>query len=117
MPHEFAYRELTDIPRLSLKERDRRWAGIRREMALKGLDCLLIFSEGGLEGTANLRYVAHVAVQGVGLFPCNGEPVIFGGLPNTAIYQRGAPCRASTGQLVLHRNSLCRRASRSTCNE
>lgn len=25
---EFVYRKLTDIPRLSLKERDRRWAAV-----------------------------------------------------------------------------------------
>ncbi len=32
-------RKLTEYPTLSLKERDRRWANVRKEMAARGLDC------------------------------------------------------------------------------
>lgn len=91
MPEEFPFRKLPHIPRLSLKERDRRWAALRQDMALKELDCLLIFSGGG-DGTAsaNLRYVTHVSASGLGLFPYQGEPVVFGGLPHTVSYHRGS---------------------------
>ncbi len=90
MSEPFSFRKLTEVPRLSLEERDRRWTKIRAEMALKELDCLLIFA--GADGTAaaNLRYVTHVGGAGVGIFPYRGEPVVFGGLPHTSIYHRGA---------------------------
>ncbi len=81
------YRQLTQVPRLSLEERDRRWANLRREMALKEIDCLLIFSSDGC--TSNLRYVTHISNPGIGLFPIRGEPVIFGGLPHTVHYALG----------------------------
>src|ERR1035437_9470314 len=90
MSQEFAFRKLTNVPQLSLGERDRRWFNIRQEMALKDLDCLLIFS--GAEGrdSANLRYVTNVGRAGVGLFPLQGEPIIFGELPHTCVYPMGS---------------------------
>lgn len=92
MSYDFSFRKLTRVPGLSLKERDRRWANIRQEMALKELDCLLIFSQGGADGSgsANLSYVNHIGTNGIGLFPYLGEPVVFGGLPHTANYQKGS---------------------------
>jgi hypothetical protein len=34
-------REKLELPRMSLKERDRRWALTRKEMEARGLDCLV----------------------------------------------------------------------------
>ncbi|MBI4331794.1 MAG: aminopeptidase P family protein [Chloroflexi bacterium] len=92
MPAEFPYRKLTHIPRLSLEERDRRWTAVLQEMALKELDCLLMFSQAGADGTgsANLRYLTHVGASGVGVFPYRGEPVVFTGLPHTSSYFLGS---------------------------
>ncbi|MDP2718349.1 MAG: Xaa-Pro peptidase family protein [Dehalococcoidia bacterium] len=91
MTKEFSFRKLTHVPKLSLKEREWRWGALRQEMSLKELDCLLIFSQAGSDGTgsANLRYITHVATSGVGIFPLQGEPVVFGGLPHTSSYYRG----------------------------
>ncbi len=66
------------IPNLSLEERDSRWAKIRARMAGAGLDCLLVWG-GGAGRNDNIRYVAHVAVPGLCLFPLKGEPVVFSG--------------------------------------
>ncbi len=90
MPEDFLFRHLAQVPRLSLNERDRRWSNIRQEMALKDLDCLLVFGGGDVTSAANMRYVTHVGSPGIAIFPCHGDPVVFGGLPHTCVYHRGA---------------------------
>ncbi len=90
MQPEFTFRKLTEVPRLSLAERDRRWAGLSEEMALRELDGLLLFSGGDGTSSANLRYLTDVAAAGVGFFPFQGEPVIYGGLPHTSVYHQGS---------------------------
>ncbi|MDX1748361.1 MAG: hypothetical protein R3324_20690, partial [Halobacteriales archaeon] len=72
-------------PTFSLDERDERWAKIRERMYQRGIDCLVIWSEQrtGQMGRANLRYVTHVPgqVDGLGLFPVRGKPVVFSDRP------------------------------------
>ena len=35
-------RQTLEIPRLSLAERDRRWAAVRKEMAARSLDAIVL---------------------------------------------------------------------------
>ncbi len=68
----------------SLKERDRRWLNIRQELERKGLQGLLVVSDGQIERRGSLRYVADVGASlryGYVVFPLKGEPV--------GIYDRG----------------------------
>ena len=62
----------------SLRERDRRWANIRRELERSGLDALLVVSDGHLERRGSLRYVSnvHAALRwGYVLFPLTADPI------------------------------------------
>ena len=34
---------MKSLPRLSLKERDRRWAAVRKQMAARGLDAVVLW--------------------------------------------------------------------------
>jgi Xaa-Pro aminopeptidase len=64
--------------RASLEERDRRWRNIRLEMALTGLDALIVVSDGHLERRGAMRYIADVhatLMYGYVVFPLEGEPV------------------------------------------
>jgi Xaa-Pro aminopeptidase len=75
------------LPRLSLGERDRRWAAVWEEMILNGLDCLLVMGDDRVsgQGDANARYLAHTNGQGMGtvvIFPLEGTPVLFGSPPH-----------------------------------
>lgn len=76
------------LPQLSISERDRRWRAVREKMALRKLDCLLVWSSDiffGM-GIANFRYLTHCGVLGVGgytIFPLEGSPVVFLGTPNS----------------------------------
>ena len=75
------------LPRLSLRERDRRWAAVWEEMILNGLDCLLVMGDDRAsgQGDANARYLAHTNGQGMGtvvIFPLEGTPVLFGSPPH-----------------------------------
>jgi Xaa-Pro aminopeptidase len=76
------------IPNLSLEERDARWEKIRARMSGVGLDCLLVWSGGGGH-IDNIRYVAHVGVPGICLFPLNGEPVVFSARLRSYYYIKG----------------------------
>ncbi|HEX2964386.1 MAG TPA: hypothetical protein VHO84_01300, partial [Syntrophorhabdaceae bacterium] len=63
---------------VSLKERDRRWSNIRRELENQGLEALIIVSDGHLERRGSLRYVSDVNGMlryGYVVFPVKGEPV------------------------------------------
>jgi Xaa-Pro aminopeptidase len=61
-----------------LNERDRRWSNIRRELEKKGLDGLLVVSDGQLERRGSFRYVSdsHMTLRyGYVIFPLKGDPV------------------------------------------
>ena len=63
---------------VSLKERDRRWSNIRRELEHQGLQALIVVSDGHLERRGSLRYVSDVNGMlryGYVIFPVKGEPV------------------------------------------
>ena len=69
----------TDVPTLSLDERDRRWAGVRERTFQRGLDALVVWSNDRFWGMAHatLQYLTHVTgTQGnaIGIFPLHGEP-------------------------------------------
>lgn len=70
---------------LSLKERDSRWKKIRLAMALRNLDCLLVFGIEGITyraGLANLAYITNFFEVGCCIFPLNDEPIAFIGNQN-----------------------------------
>ena len=74
------------VPQLSLKERDRRWDGIRKKMLLANIDVLLFM---GLDvfwdmGMINLRYVTQVGSKmgAHALFFVDREPIIWNALPH-----------------------------------
>ena len=67
-------RKLTEYPTLSLKERDRRWALVRAEMAARGLDCLVLCGWPAMWdfNIANARYLCPIggnAENNVLVFP------------------------------------------------
>ena len=75
-------RTLMEIPRLSLKERDRRWTAVRKNMNEKGLDCLVLcgwplcwdFN------IANARYLCPIGGNSsfnLLVFPRDQEPTCF----------------------------------------
>lgn len=61
-----------ETPMLSLKERDRRWALVRKFMKEEGLDCLVV---PGLQNReAWDAYLSYEPAQGVVILPLEGEP-------------------------------------------
>jgi Xaa-Pro aminopeptidase len=77
------------IPKLSLKERDRRWNELRKKMALNGIDVLVFYGSdtGWGRGMVNFRYITHFADAhgGWAIFPSCGECTIFSGPAHVAI--------------------------------
>ena len=79
-------RSVLELPRLSLKERDRRWSAVRGQMESMNLDCLVLW---GLPMTwdfctANARYLCPVggnAEFNVLVFPRDTEPTCFVQMP------------------------------------
>ena len=70
---------MKSLPRLSLKERDRRWATVRKEMAARGLDAIVLWGWPMMWDfyTANARYLCPIggnAEFNVLIFPAVGEP-------------------------------------------
>src|SRR5262249_11837996 len=68
-----------ELPRLSLAERDRRWASVRQQMAARGLDAIILWGWPTMWDfyTANARYLAPIggnAEFNVLVFPADGEP-------------------------------------------
>lgn len=65
------------------EERDRRWRLVREGMAAKGIDCLIVVGDTGLNlyRMADLQYLTNLPREGVLLFPLEGEPAMlsFGG--------------------------------------
>jgi Xaa-Pro dipeptidase len=79
-------REVLELPRLSLAERDRRWAAVREQMHARGLDCIVLWGWPTMWDfyTANARYLCPVggnAEFNVLVFPGNGEPTCFVQMP------------------------------------
>ena len=72
-------RQTLELPRLSLAERDRRWAAVRKEMAARGLDVIVLWGWPLMWDfyTANSRYLCPIggnAEFNVLVFPASGEP-------------------------------------------
>src|SRR5262245_23596222 len=79
-------REVLELPRLSLKERDRRWATVRREMEARDLDAIVLWGWPTMWDfcIANTRYLCPVggnAEFNVLVFPRAGEPTCFIQMP------------------------------------
>ncbi len=75
-------RKLVEYPTPSLQERDRRWAAVRKEMAARGLDCLVLCGWPAMWdfNIANARYLCPIggnAEFNVLVFPASGEPTSF----------------------------------------
>lgn len=63
----------TSPPVLTLADRDRRWARIRKFLSTEGLAAVVIPGLRGREGFET--WVSNEAIQGVVIFPAEGEPV------------------------------------------
>lgn len=79
-------RSRLELPRLSLAERDRRWEATRREMDVRGLDCLVLWGWPAMWDfcTANARYLSPVggnSEHNVLVFPRHGDPTTFVFMP------------------------------------
>lgn len=76
----------THLPQFSLAERDRRWNTLREKMAMRGLSCLLLWSNDLFYGMAmaNFRYLTHCASLGsaYAIFPLEGKPLVFMSTPH-----------------------------------
>ncbi|HEX3442709.1 MAG TPA: aminopeptidase P family N-terminal domain-containing protein, partial [Pseudolabrys sp.] len=75
-------RNVLELPRLSLRERDRRWAAVRKEMAARDLDCLVLWGWPLMWDfcIANARYLCPVggnAEFNVLVFPRDGDPTCY----------------------------------------
>src|SRR5579864_7161679 len=75
-------RDTLELPRLSLRERDRRWAAVRKDMAARDLDCLVLWGWPLMWDfcIANARYLCPVggnAEFNVLVFPRQGDPTCF----------------------------------------
>ena len=75
-------RDVLELPRLSLRERDRRWAAVRKDMAARDLDCLVLWGWPLMWDfcIANARYLCPVggnAEFNVLVFPREGDPTCF----------------------------------------
>lgn len=70
-----------NLPQMPIRERDRRWAEVRRWMAEQDIDCLLCVGNDltfGL-GMGNFRYLSNCAPRHGGflIFPQKGEPIMY----------------------------------------
>jgi Xaa-Pro dipeptidase len=88
-------RERLELPRLSIEERDRRWAITRAEMRRRGLDCLVLWGWPAMWdfSTANARYLCPIggnAENNTLIFPLEGEPTSFVFMPTFVEYWRRA---------------------------
>jgi len=68
-----ASKQETRWPRLSERERDRRWGRMRELMKVQGLECLVVF---GLKGKEQFDgYLSNDRTGGIAIFPLEGELV------------------------------------------
>ena len=84
-----------ELPRLSIAERDRRWAETRAEMRERGLDCLVLWGWPAMWDfcTANARYLCPIggnAENNTLIFPLEGEPTSFVFMPTFVEYWKRA---------------------------
>jgi Xaa-Pro dipeptidase len=75
-------REVLELPRLSLTERDRRWSTTRQQMKARGLDCIVLWGWPAMWDfcTANARYLCPIggnAEFNILVFPLHGDPTSF----------------------------------------
>ena len=75
-------RKRLEVPRLSLAERDRRWALVRQGMRERGLDCLVLCGWPAMYdfNTANARYLCPVggnSTHNLLVFPVDRDPTCF----------------------------------------
>ena len=75
-------REVLELPRLSLAERDRRWSATRQQMEARGLDCIVLWGWPAMWDfcTANARYLSPIggnAEFNILVFPLHGDPTSF----------------------------------------
>src|SRR5260370_31349938 len=109
-------RKLVEYPTASLKERDRRWTGVRNERDARGLDCLIVCGWPTMWdfNIANARHLCPIggnAEFNVLVFPRAGEPTSFIYSPVFTDYWRGAqnwvadvrPKRGTFGDSVADR--------------
>ena len=83
------------LPRFSLAERDRRYRAVRREMAGRGLDALLIPHHTGEWDNCqpDVRYLTCIGGGGTGaaaVFPLEGEPMAIVREPRRVAFWRAA---------------------------
>ncbi len=75
------------LPQLSIKERDRRWDGIRKKMLMSNIDVLLFLGNDAFfdMGMVNLRYVMHVGSKlgAHALFFIDRDPIVWHSRPHT----------------------------------
>lgn len=103
-------REILELPKLSLTERDRRWTEVRNLMKENDLDCLLLFGFPLVWdfATANARYLSMIggnAEFNILIFPLDREPSCFVMMPTFVEYWKRAQnwvkdVRAKKGQLA-----------------
>ncbi len=79
-------RDVLELPRLSLAERDRRWSATRTAMDARGLDCIVLWGWPAVWDfcTANARYLSPIggnAEFNVLVFPRRGDPTSFVMMP------------------------------------
>jgi Xaa-Pro dipeptidase len=79
-------RDVLELPRLSLVERDRRWDMTRNAMEVRGLDCIVLWGWPAVWDfcTANARYLCPIggnAEFNVLVFPFHGDPTAFVMMP------------------------------------
>ena len=75
-------REVLELPRLSLAERDQRWSTTRQQMKARGLDCIVLWGWPAMWDfcTANARYLCPIggnAEFNILVFPLHGDPTSF----------------------------------------
>lgn len=71
--------EPVELPNFSLAERDRRWSALRKKMAERGLDCLVVTgsTEKWDHFFADVRYLTQIGgncTQAFVVFPLEGDP-------------------------------------------
>jgi Xaa-Pro dipeptidase len=79
-------RDVLELPRLSLAERDRRWNMTRKAMEARNLDCIVLWGWPAVWDfcTANARYLCPIggnAEFNVLVFPLRGDPTAFVMMP------------------------------------
>jgi Xaa-Pro aminopeptidase len=88
-------RDRLELPRLSIAERDRRWATARNQMQARGIDCLVLWGWPAMWdfATANARYLSPIggnAENNTLIFPLEAEPTSFVFMPTFVEYWKRA---------------------------